>query len=124
MFVELPFNTLVGKTLTHVDKLDDSEFVLTTSDGDIFALFHQQDCCEWVSIESIVGDLGDLVGSPILVAEEVRSRGLQDSSSVDQKRDYSFSWTFYKLATAKGCVDIRWNGHQGVTLLRLHSLEK
>ena len=57
-------------------------------------MYHSQDCCESVYIEDIEGDLQDLVGSPMLQAEEV--------SNTNEE------WTFYKLATIKGYVTIRW----------------
>ena len=36
-----------------------------------FQLFHDQDCCEDVEVESIIGDLTDLENEPLLMAEEV-----------------------------------------------------
>jgi hypothetical protein len=101
---------LAGKTLTAVRGavgVDKVEFIC--EDGSIYALFHAQDCCESVSVESIVGELSDLIGSPILVAEESTSE--EDPPGV--KHEYkpeSQTWTFYKLATIKGYVDIRWHG--------------
>ena len=69
-----------------------------------FELKHEQDCCENVYIESIVGDLKDLEDSPILVSEESSSDG-----GYSQYGDTS-TWSFYKLATRKGYVDIRFYG--------------
>lgn len=66
-------------------------------DGVHFVLTHIQDCCEDVEIESIDGDLDDLIGEPLLMAEEI--------IKVDGD-----TWTFYKFATVKGYVTIRFYG--------------
>lgn len=103
------FETLVGKTLTRAVNVDDEEIVFETADGDTFRLYHSQDCCESVKVESITGDLGDLIGTPILLAEEATS----EDDPPDYKHQYpsdSQTWTFYKLRTIKGSVDIRWYG--------------
>jgi hypothetical protein len=116
---------LVGKTLKDVyrDGEDDAIFFLT-DDGVGYVMQHNQDCCESVTIESIVGDLKDLIGTPILVAEE-RTSGQRDGEkrgtvpdfiyieAWKAKQDYvpdSETWTFYTFRTIKGSVDIRWYG--------------
>lgn len=105
---ERPFSELVGKTLVSVENRGNEEIVFTTTEGAVYKLYHSQDCCESVTVEDIVGNLDDLVGPPILMADEVTSSDVQpgqDTEWVD-----SFTWTFYKLATVKGYVDIRWYG--------------
>jgi hypothetical protein len=104
------FSSLVGRTMTAVRRIDDDRIEFECDDGKTFALFHHQDCCESVSIEDICGDLDDLVGSPILVAEEVESNDLPEGVTPPEYRDDSETWTFYKLRTIKGSVDIRWYG--------------
>lgn len=108
---EVPFSTLLGLTLASVERADEeNEILFTATDGRRFRMYHDQNCCEDVTIESIVGDLQDLVGEPILRAEEV---SLSNENPPDAKLpEYqdSFTWTFYKLATRKGYVDIRWYG--------------
>jgi hypothetical protein len=101
------FTDLIGQTMTSVENVDDEEIRFTTTNGKQYKLYHEQDCCESVTVEDIVGDLTDLVGSPILLAEESVSNDYPE----DCDRIYGTStWTFYKLATVKGYVDIRWYG--------------
>jgi hypothetical protein len=103
------FEELQGKTLTKVEQIGDDVIRFECDDGKAFQLYHPQDCCEHVRVESITGDLADLVGTPILLAEEASS----SDDPPDYQRDYqpeSQTWTFYKLRTIKGSVDIRWHG--------------
>ena len=114
---------LIGKTMASVENVNDEEIMFTTDDGRRYKLYHSQDCCESVSVESIVGDLTDLAGTPILLAEEVSYSAEEDLPVEERVRlqleragkpDYyyedSHTWTFYKFATIKGYVDIRWLG--------------
>lgn len=104
------FKDLIGKTLTRIDgKAGDDEIVFHCADGAVFKLYHCQDCCEWVSVESITGDIADLIGSPILIAEEASSDQTPEGFTHEYEPE-SQTWTFYKLATIKGYVDIRWFG--------------
>ena len=99
---------LVGKTLVKVEQVGDEQIVFTAVGGQQYRLYHSQDGCESVTIESVAGDLTDLVGAPILMAEEVTS-DVNPEGVAMAIRD-SFTWTFYKFATRKGYVDIRWFG--------------
>jgi hypothetical protein len=103
-------SVLTDKVLKSVESTK-NEILFTTADGEVYKMFHAQDCCERVYIESIVGDLQDLVGEPIVRAEE--STDLFDiirNIDKDHGSDESHTWTFYKFATRKGYVDIRWYG--------------
>lgn len=102
------FNVLLGKTLVQVEKNDDSEILFSTSDGEIYRMFHWQDCCESVYIDDICGNLNDLIGTPITMAEEVTNR--DNPKTEDGYTDDYCTWTFYKLATVNGYVTIRWYG--------------
>lgn len=105
------FSDLLGATLADIEGLQaDSEFVtFKTTDGREFVMWHDQSCCESVSIESVVGDVADLIGAPILVAEESSSDTTPGGITHEYEPE-SQTWTFYKLATIKGYVDIRWFG--------------
>lgn len=107
-YSQVPFNDLLGETLisAEYDKVNE-EIIFVTNNGRKLKLYHSQDCCETVYVESIVGNLHDIVGSPITLAEEVTSETPTDFT---EKLYESHTCTFYKLATVKGYVDIRWIG--------------
>lgn len=112
MWDNLSVKALVGKTMTDVKNVNNEELVFTTTDGEEFKLYHDQSCCENVTVEDISGDLSDLVGSPILQAEESTSDTNPPDFAAPEYQDSftSFTWTFYKFATQKGYVTIRWYG--------------
>lgn len=102
--------SLIGETLTEVTGLEPgSEYVrLKTATSREIIMQHSSDCCETVSVEDITGDVADLIGSPLLVAEEATSG--ENPAGVVKEYQNSFTWTFYKFATIKGYVDVRWYG--------------
>lgn len=69
-----------------------------------YRFYHEQNCCESVEIEEILGDLKDLEDSPILLAEAVTKQ------EQDRNQCESSTWTFYKFSTIKGDVTVRWYG--------------
>jgi hypothetical protein len=105
MSIEI-YKDMLDQVFVDVVNRDGEELIFKTADGKSHKFYHAQDCCENVSIEDVCGDLSDLVGSPMLVAEQVNSE--------DDKPPYenceSYTWTFYKFATAKGSVTVRWLG--------------
>jgi len=84
--------------------------VFETDDGETYRMEHFQDCCESVYIESISGDVKDLIGARINLAQEVSDEAYEAEKSPPTEYYESYTWTFYKLATYKGYVDIRWYG--------------
>lgn len=94
---------LRGKVLLSATS-DADEVNFTLADGRRFHLHHNQDCCENVYVEDVCGDLADLVGSPLTVAEEV------SNYQGPERGDESYTWTFYRFATSKGFVTVRFLG--------------
>ena len=103
--MELSIGDMVGRVFTSVTQ--DGESMVFENATERFSFFHYQDCCESVTIDDIVGDLSDLVGEPLLIAEEVSGEAPVE---FDELHHEVVEWTFYKFATRKGYVDVRWMG--------------
>ena len=108
----MQFAQLVGKTLKAIDvNSDRDEILFIADDGTSYRMYHSQDCCESVKVEDICGDLADLVGSPVVSAEETsNSDSWPEGVAKPTYEDDSYTWTFYRIATAKGLVVIGWYG--------------
>lgn len=118
---EVPVSELLGKTVTSLEVWGNMEELrFFCSDHTVYLMYHEQGCCESVQIEDICGELEYLLDSPILMAEEVAGESGMDEASMTH-----YTWTFYKFATRKGYVTLRWlgtsNGYYGeeVSLVRV-----
>jgi hypothetical protein len=109
---EATFDDLTGKTITSIDMLGNKQqMVFKTNDGKTYLMHHYQDCCEMVYIEDIAGDLKDVIGYPVLLAETVSNTNWPSNAHFEKyKYTESYTWTFYKLATIWGGITIRWYG--------------
>ena len=96
---------MVGKVFTSVKATGDTMVFENATDRYVF--FHSQDCCESVRINDSVGDLSDLENEVLMVAEEVSG---ETPSDFEEEYHESVTWTFYKFATRRGYVDVRWLG--------------
>lgn len=98
---------MIGQVFTKITGLEEGseEVKMVAESGDVFTFWHESDCCESVSVNQIDGDFQDLLGFTLLMAEESTS----DKNPL-QVNEESFTWTFYKFATVKGYVTVRWYG--------------
>ena len=97
---------LIGKTITKVEQ-DTFNIVLYCKEG-VYRFYHEQNCCEDVSIDDICGDINDLCGK-VFLAEERQS--CENPEGVEKEyQGNSCTWTFYHFVTDKGYIDIRWYG--------------
>lgn len=109
--MECQIQELVGKTLVSIEvSPDKDEILFTSTTGKQWKMYHDQDCCESVEVEDIIGNLSDLLNSPIIMAEEVSFSDENPEGVPVKEWQESYTWTFYKLATVKGYVTIRWYG--------------
>lgn len=121
---ECNVSELLGKTLIKVEQkaangnilpsassAGNDSILFTCKDGTVYHMLHDQECCEVVTLEDICGDISDLIGSPITMSEEISSRvePPKEDTYWDGNSD-EYTWTFYKFATNKGYVTLRWYG--------------
>lgn len=102
-------NRMVGETIVSVSgNRHDEEFVVRTTSGLVFTFYHSQDCCEDVYLEEIIGDIDDLIGHTVVMAEETCSN--DEVVGVSCYQGESFTWTYYRMATERGLVVLRFFG--------------
>lgn len=110
------FSLIVGKTIASVIA-DSEQVIFVFTDGMTGKLYHSQDCCESVSLIDGENELQDLVGSPILKAEETSN---SDDPAPDQWGDDCQLWTFYRISTLHASANLRWfgssNGYYSVSV--------
>jgi hypothetical protein len=119
--------SLKNQTLSKIEVDTNDEYIdFITTHGNRYRLVHFQDCCEYVTIDDICGDLDDLIGEPLLEVEEIVSETPDHLPAVDKVKliledtqngylvDNSQTWSFYKLRTRKGEVTLRFYGSSNV----------
>ena len=117
---------IIGKIVKHI-AYDSETLTLVCTDREneeiYYHFYHEEDCCESVWLDDIVGDLSDLLDYPILKAEE-KTNSDDDSKPKNGSLDDSFTWTFYTLETYNGYVDLRFigtsNGYYSEKIGRAH----
>lgn len=92
---------LVGLTVTAWQQ-DVEELRVETKENRTFVWKHNQDCCENVEIDDVSGLPSDLIGLPLLVSELTVQEG-------EKNYDHE-TWSFYRFATERGWVVVRWYG--------------
>lgn len=109
------FEKLAGRTIAPVEgaEVGSEHIKFYCTDGAVLSLYHYQDCCESVEVSEIIGDIADLIGTPVTMAEVAVSENETPEGTAIGENDYvgeSYTWTFYKLATVRGYVTLRWLG--------------
>lgn len=98
---------LEGKIVDSVVFLEDCQtLTITLSDESEWVMYHEQDCCENVWLESGLEDLASLVGQKLLLVESVSKVRYTEDALEDER----VRWTYYKFATVKSSATLRWVG--------------
>jgi hypothetical protein len=116
---------LEGLTLTAFSIKAGQKTVLLQTEQRAFLLVRRLSDPASIFVESICGNIEDILNTPILTAEKITSRGIKPAHADDvtdlvlsrihgdEPEPYladSHTWTFYTLGTEKGVVTIRWLG--------------
>ncbi len=110
---------LRGKTLIKITGMEpgSNEIHFECSDGTTYVMQHIQDCCESVDLEDVEGDVHNLIGVPLVYAEERdNKRNIYNAliwanyPEPEPTGADSETWTFYYLASEYGYVILRWYG--------------
>ena len=114
------FPAMTGKVFASVVATEDA--LTFENDNEKFVFYHEQDCCENVEIKDITGDLADLVGAPILLAE------MTWRNANDSEVDECGTWSYYKFRTHQGDVTVCWlgesNGYYSETVDLTHTIKE
>ena len=98
----------VNKIVTHIDESGD-EIMITVEDGTKYHLYHDQNCCECVKIvDSVNGELHELVGRKILFIEKDNDNDIPED--VDIHPYDSYTWTEISFVTNEKTIISRWIG--------------
>lgn len=109
---------MVGQTIVEINGMKEgSERVtLISKEGNKLVLWYEHDCCASCDIAQVDGDPLDLLGLPLLMAEEVTGESVGQNEDLNADGEPhgewhdSHTWTFYKFATVAGYVTLRWYG--------------
>lgn len=115
----IDFESLMGLVFRKVEIVKGTDTVIFEVSDDLqFQLYHEQECCESVWIADVYGDVEDLENTPVLLAEEVDGNlpplddkdDLINPATGNYSDNDSYTWTFYKLRTIKGYLELRFYG--------------
>lgn len=98
---------MIGRTPTKITgaKPGSEEVVIEFLCGTSLRLYHQRDCCETVQVADVIGDPDDLLGASLTMCEASTEEGHENDWGSS-----TWTWTFYKLATNRGYVTLRFLG--------------
>jgi hypothetical protein len=111
------FFTLKGQIVRKIQALNgDSLYILT--DKYKYNLYHAQDCCEYVRLVKVIGDIDNILNEEIIFAEE--DGGANDPDWYSDNYNDSHTWTKFVLGTKNANVEFWFlgesNGYYGESI--------
>jgi hypothetical protein len=104
------FFTLKDQTIRKIINLqDESDTLQIITDKYKYHLYHEQDCCEFVRLVKIIGDIDNILNEEIIFAEE--DSGANDPAwHTGYNYDDHHTWTKFVLGTKNGNVEFWFLG--------------
>ncbi len=105
MISQQELDRMVGKVFTEVSIWEYTLLLENKQDRCSFRFYHQESWSEQVYAEVDIGNLSDLVNSPILSVKEKYDGGEHDDDNGTNR-----NWISYEFETTKGIVIVYWEG--------------
>ena len=102
------FFTLKGQTIRKIQALNEYSLCILT-DKYRYDLYHEQDCCEFVRLAKIIGDIDNILNEEIIFAEEDGGANEPDWYG-NNYNDSSHTWTKFVLGTKNANVEFWFLG--------------
>jgi len=104
------FKKMVGEIISEITlKTDDNNYeqlIFKTESGKIFKMFHENDCCEIVYLEDVIGGrLTDLLGETV-VDVDIKTNSIKNNKNTEIYIEYYF----YEIKTNENTITLRWYG--------------
>jgi hypothetical protein len=103
------FFELKGQVVKEITDLEigTQEVFIRTNDG-TYKLYHEQDCCEYVRVVKVIGNVNELIGEIIFAEEDA---GANDPDwYTEYERLCSHTWTKYALKTKNASLEFWFLG--------------
>ena len=101
------FFTLKGQIVRKIIALNGDSLKIVT-DKYKYYLYHHQDCCEYVRLVDVIGDVDNILNEEIIFAEE--DGGANDPDWYGDNYNESHTWTKFVLGTKNANVEFWFLG--------------
>lgn len=101
------FFTLKGQIVRKIIALNGDSLKIVT-DKYKYYLYHHQDCCEYVRLVDVIGDVDNILNEEIIFAEE--DGGANDPDWYGDNYNESHTWTKFVLGTKNSNVEFWFLG--------------
>ena len=105
---DVNFFDLEGQIVEEITGLIEGydEVFIKTNNG-TYRLYHEQDCCEYVRVVKVIGNVNELIGEVIFAEEDA---GANEPDWYNESFNDSHTWTKYVLKTENASLEFWYLG--------------